>query len=189
MAEQEYLIVEHLSTKELTRFFSKILVNKDTECWEWTAGMSSGYGHFWYKGRFVLCHRFTYSWTTEPVPLGVGHGIPTIDHVICDNSRCCNPAHLKLGPHRDNLLRGNSRQGINARKTHCKNGHPFGPTRYFRKARPVRICTICAAEYQQRRRDANRKTPYRPRPAIKGNQHARRPPTEPPKTHPRYDER
>lgn len=183
MPAQEYLIVEHLSTRDIARFFSKIVVNRTTQCWEWTAGKASGYGHFWYQGRFILCHRLTYAWLVASLPSGHGE---TIDH-LCDNPPCCNPVHLKFGPHRDNLLRSNSQQGINARKTHCKNGHLLGPTRYFRKARPVRICTICAAEYQYKRRDAKRKTPYRPRPSIQGNQHAKRPVTELPKTHQRCD--
>jgi hypothetical protein len=182
VAEQEYLIINHLSLSEIARFFSKVKVNKTIGCWEWVAGKANGYGHFWYKGKYISSHRFTYAWLIAPVPMGHSKEIPTMDHVVCDNPPCCNPAHLKLGPQKDNVLRGNSRQALNARKTHCKNGHPFGPTRHFRKARPVRICTICAAEYQQKRRDAKRKTPYRPRPSIKGNQHARRPLTELPKT-------
>lgn len=44
----------------------------------------------------------------------------------CDNAKCLNPAHLYWGDHRQNALDSVERNSHrNARKTHCKNGHPF----------------------------------------------------------------
>lgn len=175
MPEQEYLTVEHLSLKEITRLFSGIIVT-ERGCWEWIPARPNKYPRIHFRGAPESVHRIMYAWAVGPIPKGQGRDIPNLDHFVCDNPPCCNPAHLKLGPQRDNVLRGNSAQGQNARKTHCRRGHELPPTRYFVNARPCRICTICAAESQQKRRDAKRKTPYRPRPKIKGNQHARRVP-------------
>jgi hypothetical protein len=150
MPKIEYLIVDHLSIKELTRIFSKIVVNPVTQCWEWTSAFDShGYSLVWYKGANERVHRLLYAWAVKPIPKGRRKGIPVLDHIICDNPPCCNPSHVRLCQNRDNVLRGNGTSANNARKTHCKRGHPLPPKELNRNQRE---CKICKAEAARLRR-------------------------------------
>lgn len=145
MPEQEYLIVEHLSIKELTRIFSKIKVT-ERSCWEWQAKRNgNGYGNLKFRGRWEMAHRVIYAWAVERLPRRIkGQRTPQLDHLICDNPSCCNPSHVKLVPPKENSLRSSvAPAAVNARKTHCPNGHllpsqPSGKGTYGRYCYPCR---------------------------------------------------
>jgi IS5 family transposase len=127
----------------LDRFVDKILL--DDECWEWTGGKTLGYGTFWVaKGTRVKAHRFAYEWLVGPVPEGL-----SLDH-LCRNRGCVNPAHLEPVTHRENVLRGEGRSAVNARKTHCKNGHPYSGDNVLIVSRgdgsTFRKCRQCESE-------------------------------------------
>ena len=56
-----------------------------------------GYGWLCYKGRYMTAHRR--AWTLV-------FGEPQVGKQVlhrCDNPPCCNPAHLWLGTHEDNM--------------------------------------------------------------------------------------
>jgi hypothetical protein len=145
MAEIEYLTVEHLSTKDIIRIFSKIKVDPVTGCWNWTANLRHGYGRIQYRGQPIAVHRLLYAWLVGPLPKRQkGRKTPNLDHVVCDNKRCGNPAHVQLVPPRINVLR--TKKGvsaINARKTHCLRGHllPAEPNSPGRRS-----CSVCSNE-------------------------------------------
>lgn len=153
MAEPEYLTVEHLALKDIIRIFSKVEVDPVTECWNWTASLNKdGYGNVCYKSKHARTertHRLMYAWLVESIPRGFGLGIPSLDHEVCNNRRCCNPAHLVLGPHKINTLRGSSFSAINSRKTHCARGHllPAAPNAEHGKRRR---CLVCRREYSRK---------------------------------------
>lgn len=70
-------------------------VNKTENCWEWTAALDEdGYGRFTSPER--RAHRFAYRFYKEPI----GEGLLVLHD--CDNRKCCNPAHLRLGTEQDN---------------------------------------------------------------------------------------
>lgn len=94
----EYLTVEHLTTKDLIRLFSKISIDPSisfngTPCWTWKAGTDEkGYGVFWY-GKHQKAHRFLFAWLVHPLPVGQKNG--EMDH-LCRRQQCCNPLHLEF---------------------------------------------------------------------------------------------
>lgn len=84
-----------------------------------------------------------YAWMAGPLPRGRGKGIPVLDHVVCNNKSCCNPDHLKLVSHRENVLRSPGPTTTNAMKTHCVRGHLL-PTEPNNLQRTKRYCKICS---------------------------------------------
>ena len=98
----------------LARFWARVEVASDDECWPWTGGrMTKGYGVFFpRKGKAMGAHRF--SWE-----LHNGVEIPDRMQVMhsCDNPPCVNPAHLSVGTSGDN----------NADKS-AKGRNPGNPT-------------------------------------------------------------
>ena len=80
------------------RILSKVKIRKPHECWEWQGAFwSTGYGRAYISGKSVGAHRVVFEIFKGPIPPGF-----CVLHK-CDNPRCCNPAHLFLGTHKDNV--------------------------------------------------------------------------------------
>ena len=160
------LTIPHLDRKALARIFSKIVVDPGTGCWLWTAsGTTQGYGQIVIRDIRTLSHRFMFAWLVFPIPKGIGSNIPNLDHG-CADRRCCNPAHLELVTPKHNTLRGNSTSALNARKTHCPNGHalPTTPNGVGRHGR-YRRCRIC---FNASQRASYRLDPDKKRARVRG---------------------
>ena len=113
------------------RYEQKVTV-LDSGCWEWTGcKIWNGYGRIHQiidgKRKMILAHRAVYEILVGPIPEGL-----TLDH-LCRNRSCVNPAHLEAITMRDNVLRGVGPTAINARKTHCINGHLLPASRKCRE--------------------------------------------------------
>lgn len=80
----------------MKRFWAK--VEKTDGCWEWgtKSRNAQGYGLFWFKGRCVRAHRFSWELANGPIPKGM-----QVCHA-CDNPPCVRLAHLFLGTMNDN---------------------------------------------------------------------------------------
>lgn len=96
--------------KDRARFWSKVNVRGAAECWPWKAGrFSTGYGAFVFRGKVRHAPRVAFEFAT-----GIDPGNALVRH-RCDNPLCCNPAHLELGSHSDNMRdmaeRGRAAQG------------------------------------------------------------------------------
>lgn len=125
-------------------------------CWMWTGGTDkAGYGRFSVGKREARAARYIWELKVEPIPAGYEP-----DH-LCRNTGCVNyESHLEVVTGRENTLRSDGVTAINARKTHCKNGHEFTPenTRVTQRpdGRSRRTCKTCALEtcrrYQARMR-------------------------------------
>ena len=125
-------LVVLLSNKEHRRIYAKISINQESGCWEWLGALDGqGYGLVWYGGRTERSHRVVYASIKGAIPRGRSW---QLDH-LCRNTKCCNPEHLELVTQQINILRGVGPTAVNARKTHCKYGHPFEEHR-----RPCRRC-------------------------------------------------
>lgn len=84
-------------------FWSKVRRGADAECWPWTAGSKQGpknnqpYGIVNWGGRTESSHRVAYRIAHGEIPAGA-----MVLHT-CDFGLCCNPAHLYLGDHAQNM--------------------------------------------------------------------------------------
>lgn len=99
------------------RFWAK--VEKTPSCWPWTAGTRNGYGRYYRFGKMETAHILLYKSMRGPIKKGL-----QLDH-LCRNRSCVNPDHLEQVTSRENTLRGESYQAINARKKECCRGHKF----------------------------------------------------------------
>jgi len=79
------------------------LLEPNGDCLEWTGCINTyGYGHTKAYGKLWLTHRLALEL----------EGVDTTGHHVlhsCDNPLCCNPNHLRLGTHQDNMADRNSR--------------------------------------------------------------------------------
>ncbi len=124
------------------RFWSKVDKSGGPDaCWPWTASLSqgTGYGAASFNGKRAGAHRIAYELSKGPIPEGL-----TIDH-LCRKRDCINPAHLEAVTLRVNILRSPTSAGaVNARKTHCKHGHPLsGSNLATWNTRRERVCKTC----------------------------------------------
>jgi hypothetical protein len=112
-------------------------------CWIWTgACFEAGYGMFNVDQRSVGAHRWAFTEVVGPVPPERPH----LDHFACDNPPCVNPAHLRPATPAENTLRSQiAPAAVNARKTECKRGHPFGEQNTYVAPNGARQCRVCRA--------------------------------------------
>lgn len=75
----------------------------DDGCWLWMRSVDTrGYGNLMWRGKTMRAHRVAYELIAGPIPAGEGWHGRVVMHA-CDNKRCCNPDHLSLGTHADNM--------------------------------------------------------------------------------------
>lgn len=93
------------------RFWQKVAKGIESACWPWQARkLKQGYGQFQIRrGLWKYAHRMAWELTHGNIPEGL--------HVLhsCDHPPCCNPKHLWLGTHQQNMadmkLKGRHRKG------------------------------------------------------------------------------
>lgn len=133
-----HLVISNVPPESISRIFKKIVIDKQTGCWNWIGSLNHGYGEVRINNILYKVHRFMYAWMIAPTPKGKGKDIPVLDHV-CNNRKCCKPAHLQLFSDTENILKGIGATARNAKKTHCHNGHSL-PTFITGGKRRCMIC-------------------------------------------------
>ena len=132
------------------RFWEKVDVRSDDECWPWLAQINKGHGIFRVSTeRRGQAHRFAYELAKGPIPEGldIDHTCHNIDPDCpggndCLHRRCMNPAHLEAVTRQVNLLRGKTAPAENASKTECPYGHPYSGDNLY-EWRGMRSCKTC----------------------------------------------
>lgn len=125
-------------------------IDRTGECWLWTGPRTAaGYGRFGDEYAHRLAWEETHSVSAE--------GFEVMHK--CDNPPCINPAHLRLGTHRENMLDAWAK-GLFPKPpgrgawTHCIRGHEFTPENTLRTLRGIRECRICRRNRALARRKA-----------------------------------
>lgn len=135
----------------LERLIEKVVTNGDGDCWTFEGGRDpDGYGRINVGGLARKAHTVAYEELVGPIPDGFEP-----DHT-CNQRACCNPDHLEIVTHAENVRRGRSGAVNAARqraKTHCPKGHPYaGDNLYINPTNGQRGCKRCNNERARARR-------------------------------------
>lgn len=124
------------SRQNVVKLFRRVAKTKT--CWIWNGCRSGGgYSQVRFQGRKFLVHRIFYELFVGPIPKDL-----EIDH-LCRTRACVNPKHLEPVTSQENTLRGISPAAVNARRTHCKHGHPLSGDNLYIEPKGKRRCRIC----------------------------------------------
>jgi hypothetical protein len=93
VANQAY--IQGIGNTPEEKFWSRVdKTSNQNGCWEWTGGISHGYGIVTFNRRLERTHRI--SWFLQ---FGV---MPNFLLHSCDNRKCVNTEHLREGDHQEN---------------------------------------------------------------------------------------
>ena len=146
------IVFKHIKDRAGSRFY-RAAAYMPGECWRWPLRIGvGGYGRYTIsksgkRNKVIHAHRLIYQGIYGKLKPGV-----VLDH-LCRNRWCVNPFHLDPVDKKTNTLRGTSPAANNARKTHCKQGHPFDVVLKVKKKlgiRSRRDCSICRRERARR---------------------------------------
>lgn len=125
----------------MPRDFASFLVERDNGCVEWSGVTlksngrdSHRYGRYTRGGKKHLAHRVAYEREFGPIPQGM-----CVLHK-CDNTLCCNPRHLFLGTHADNM----ADMAGKGRTRKCGDPKPRGEDSPKAKLTDAQVCSIRA---------------------------------------------
>lgn len=105
----------------LARIMGQVRVDDASKCWMWLGTQSTcrmKYGQMSINNKAVRVHRVMYELKVGPIPIG-----KFVCHK-CDTPLCCNPDHLFLGTHQDNM---DDRQKKGRVATGLRNGRYTKP--------------------------------------------------------------
>ena len=68
-------------------------------CWIWQMHRAGGYGHININGKDLRVHRVVWEFENGPIP----EGLHVLHNCYRGKHGCCNPDHLRLGTHKENM--------------------------------------------------------------------------------------
>jgi hypothetical protein len=86
-----------MDTEKLKMKVLRYVEKRENGCWEWQGARVRGYGFVRVGDTSMGAHRLAYKLWNGEIPRG-----QVVRHK-CDNSICCNPEHLTIGTHEDNI--------------------------------------------------------------------------------------
>jgi hypothetical protein len=125
------------------RFWAKVHVRSESECWEFLGNRSSqGYGRIAKPGHqagYIAAHRYS-----AMLAFGMFDTRLWVLH-RCDNPPCVNPSHLFLGDRTDNIRDMVAKGRHHAQKSdRCIRGHLLeGDNLIHWPSRSGRVCREC----------------------------------------------
>lgn len=136
------------ATKEEV-FWSHMDRPNPDDCWAWKLGRHKfGYGKIHWKDAGGYAHRMAWIYTNGDIPDGLD-----ICHK-CDNPPCCNPAHLFLGTHKENMndrdAKGRNNKGKHI--PHNKRHHIFRKCSVLNCTNEHEARGLCNMHYKRIRR-------------------------------------
>lgn len=113
------------------RFWAAI--EKGEGCWLWTGRKDrAGYGRVDRKGPYVYAHRMAWMFNNGPAPEGL-----EVAH-RCDVRSCCNPAHLFLATHDENMADCKAKGRASRGEKNLRNKLVAAQVREILKCKPPR---------------------------------------------------
>ncbi len=132
---------------------SRIIPEPNSGCWIWLGALRSSrsqYGSCWFEGKQHATHILIYKLLKGEIPKKLQQ-----DH-LCRVRCCCNPDHLEPVTAQINILRGEGLAAINARKTHCPQGHTLISDNLVNLKTGERCCRTCTNDRARARARAYR---------------------------------
>ncbi len=104
LSDRREMVIERILARVAVTDTGFVLDEKPSPCFLWEGpdsgeGRGGGYGQMSLNGQTVAVHLVVYTHFYGYIP-----GKKQIDH-LCNNRRCCNPAHLQMVTHKTNQKR------------------------------------------------------------------------------------
>lgn len=84
----------NLSQADIERFWSRVEIGDDDDCWVNTFNPSDEYGRMNIQNKMEAAHRIAWTIINGEIPVGYD-----LHHRATCSKRCCNPSHLSLVTH------------------------------------------------------------------------------------------
>ena len=92
-----------ITEKQFTNYWNKVDVHTPTDCWNWIASCTRGYGKFNIGNKKLGTYRMVYSHRLAFYFANENQWPENYACHTCDNPICCNPGHIYDGTPQQNM--------------------------------------------------------------------------------------